>query len=52
MKNFFKKILVNFIWIVLTTILLTPTIVYLKKINPVVIDIRDKKLELINDLLF
>jgi len=50
MKNFFKKILVNFIWIVLTTILLTPTIVYLKKINPVVIDKRIKKLVLINNI--
>ena len=51
MKSFLKKIIVNFICVILTTILLTPTIVYLKKINPVVIDKRDKKLELINDLL-
>ncbi len=50
MKNFLKKILVNFICVVLATILLTPTIVYLKKINPVVIDKKEKKLVLINDI--
>lgn len=50
MKSFLKKIIVNFICVILTTILLTPTIVYLKKINPVIIDKRDKKLELINDI--
>jgi len=50
MKSFLKKILVDFICFVLTTILLTPTIIYLKKINPVVINKRDKKLVLINDI--
>lgn len=48
MKKFLKKFIINIFWGFLITPLLIAQIILLKKINPIIIDVQERKLDLIN----